>query len=207
MVGSFQLFNIPTTGLNTGNAGLVGPSTPYAKGGNGFAFSNNGIGTPYLANGNTKNLLSPGTTLFPINPDGSEGTGHVLQFPTNDPNFQAWLAQGPSLGAGNNMGLRIPALASADTGHGFDLFGELLNGGGTAGSAENALVEITPQGVVTFIGSTDINNLVVDGMALFENTAIPEPGSLALLAATAAGAVGYAWRRRRRTASPSPVSP
>jgi hypothetical protein len=82
-------------------------------------------------------------------------------------------------------------------------------GGGTGGSGHVFDLNLSETEYNTFFGSDSnrlgmfvlsseaIDNAAVDGPESFALTAIPEPGSMTLIAVGLVGFVGYTWRRRR----------
>lgn len=207
VIGINPTFKLYTLNLTNGLATQVPGSPTYGGGGNGLAFNLNP--TLYMANGNTLDTTNPQTFLNGLNPtNGSIMTNPTFKFPSTNPldpnydvNFANWLRVNGGI---TDPGLRSPAMGF--TADGSKLYAEILNGNPTTlvngnphiPDVTSALATIDiGDGTIHFLGQTLApGSSTVDAIALFEPSAVPEPGSLALVAATAASVFGYAWRRR-----------
>jgi hypothetical protein len=208
--GSSSRFALATiTGLTPASSGTLIPvvATPtYSNGGNGLAYQP-GTGTLYFANGSFLPNINPpppttNTSLLTLdsNPnDGSGVYGNSVSLGTLD--YSALVNPGGV--TPTSPGFRVPGMVFSPDG--LTLYAAVVNNSPPNVQSSLAIIDLDP--IVDpliinlgFAGNSPITSLAIDNLSQ-----VPEPGSLALLTAAAAGALGYRWRRRR-TASPQPVS-
>lgn len=204
--GTSSRFSLSTiTNLTPASTGTVFPTqatTNFSNGGNGLAFQP-GTGTLYFANGS---FLPPNgnTTLEalvadPSNPQyGTVVPGSAGQLDYSDL-LAAWTGVTPT-----SPGLRVPGMSFSPDGN--TLYAAVVNNSPNSVQSALAIINLDPTVEpllvpLSFAGNTPFTGITVD-TTLSE---VPEPGSLALLTAAAASALGYRWRRRRAT-TPQPVS-